>query len=211
MREFNFFRPYLNGKNIKQLSSKGGRGSAASGKSFVLIPLLLLTLMILGLGGMYYVQYSEVSDLEAKISNLDLELSSTKLRDGLKEVEDKTRQAEKYQTEGLVLVLFGIQLENMDSVNGHIMDFLSQRAIANLYLKGISIQENRVNLEGFSLERNEIADLEYDFRLKGDFKRVFVENIEKVEALTEDHLADKTYYNFRMMMQTKGGSQNENQ
>lgn len=191
MKEFNFFKPYL-------VTSKGTKTDS---NFFSVLSVVLGFLFVVALAGITTFYWVELNTLKKEVTALERVLDNEAVKEQLVKLTELETEIADIEREKIFMNGLDKQFDSMSKVNGAFMDFLAHEVVDNLYLTNVEITENRVLLEGKSLNRMGIAQFEYDLRKNGNFENILIEQIEKEE--------ETKAFKFRMSLTVKGGGVDE--
>ncbi|WP_099190671.1 PilN domain-containing protein [Tepidibacter mesophilus] len=165
MRDFNFFSPYID-QNKKSKNNN------------ILIFSSVIILIICMCGFTVYTN-NKIKKLEAEKAYYQEYLDSEKVVTDLKKVNEKKRKIDimkKYYSEVSNL---SIDMNKSDKINTILMDRISSKLPTNLFLKSMNIDGLNVTIQGVSMNRTSIGELEYNLKQLEIFNFVHISNINK--------------------------------
>lgn len=174
MKDFNFFSSFIETKKTSRY------------KYIIIGATIILVFSVLG--GINYINFSKVNELEQEAMLLKKYLSSEKVTEKTKEIEKKKRDIsimEKYYT---ILEEINMKIDNIDVVKSGVIEEISSAIPNDLFIRNMILNYDGLQLQGVSKKRLPIAEFERNLKNLDIFNRVHVVSINKEAEDDENYL-----------------------
>lgn len=186
MKDLNFFSKY----HVAPAKTSPVRLALISGA-------IVAAVAILGTVGYFYWDNSR---LEKEIADSEYLLQSPELTAELNAVTETENKIATVKNDQIIFESLEGDFSRIHKVNKAFMEFVNNRVTRNLVFEDIKIQDDKVVIMGYSIERLSIAKFEEELRKTEKFNHILVSEISLRDEETE---GDEKVYQFNMEIETK--------
>lgn len=181
MRDFNYFRPFIPSKIKKSSTGEWiGLGVFLVAIVMIAIPWFLT---------------NELRPLQREVETLETEVNNPALAEDIDRVMLLQGELETLTTESEQMTQAVNTLAENETVNQQLLTDLAQAKINDIVFEQLTVNNDVITIQGLSLSREDIANLEYNIRQFDRYENIFVPSI----TYSDD------YYQFSITFNTKGG------
>jgi Tfp pilus assembly protein PilN len=181
MRDFNYFRPFIPSK-IKK-SSTG---------EWIGLGVFLIAIVMIAIP--WYLT-AELRSLRNEVTELEADVSDPTLQEDIDRVMLLQTELEELTTESEQMTQAVNTLAENETVNQQLLKDLAQAKINDIVFEQLTVNNDVITIQGLSLSREDIANLEYNIRQFERYENIFVPSI----TYSDD------YYQFSITFNIKGG------
>ena len=189
MRDFNFFRPYLDSESL----------SLKTRLTIVIASILIFVSM----AGIYVGNRVKISGLEKEIKSMENIMTSPKTQEIKNELSVDGERFKKIQQYYEDLKKVSLSVHSKNIVNSELIRKISSTTPEKVYFQSISISDKAVQIQCSSDSKISAAELLHNMKALGIFEEVFMPGI---TSSSEDNNAQQS---FTLICTLKGGAKNE--
>ena len=189
MRDFNFFRPYLDSESL----------SLKTRLTIVIASILIFVSM----AGIYVGNRVKIVGLEKEIKSMENMMASPKtekIKADLSVDGERLIKTQQYYEE---LKKVSLTVHSKDIVNSELIRKISSTTPQKVYFQSISISDKTVQIQCSSDSKVSAAELLHNMKALGIFEEVFMPGI---NSSTQDNNSAQS---FTLICTLKGGASNE--
>jgi len=189
MRDFNFFRPYLDSESL----------SLKTRLTIVIASILIFVSM----AGIYVGNRVKIVGLEKEIKSMENMMASPKtekIKADLSVDGERLIKTQQYYEE---LKRVSLTVHSKDIVNSELIRKISSTTPQKVYFQSISISDKAVQIQCSSDSKVSAAELLHNMKALGIFEEVFMPGI---NSSTQDNNSAQS---FTLICTLKGGASNE--
>ena len=169
MKDINFFKPYL-GKNKERINSQ----------MFVYGAMVIVGLLIIVTFG---INTTKIFLLDKSISSYNGKLAASEIQVQLKEAENINKQINILKQYDTALTDVAISVKGRNNVTDTLLRDISSTLPSKVSFKSLNIVGNTIAIQGVSVDRTGVAELEYNLSKLPIMGDVYVNSINTQSAL----------------------------
>ncbi len=169
MKDFNFFEPYLDKKEISSYNS--------------LILFIVASIMVLGLIIYPLVNVFRINSLKKSIAVMKTDLESSGIYEKLDIVEQKKEKVSKMEEQLSLMENVDQVIESRDVVNNLLLSKITSKVPKDVFLKSLNLSSGQIQIQGAATNNLAVAHLENNLKSDEDFKDIYIPSISLNEGL----------------------------
>lgn len=169
MKDFNFFEPYLDKREI-------------SGPN-VLILYAVALVVVLGLIIYPLINVFKINSLKKSITTMKTSLESSNIYERLNIVEQKKETVSEMEEKYLLLKDADKIIESRDIVNDLLLNKITEKIPKEVFLKSLNLSAEQIQMQGAATSNLAVACLETNLKSDRDFRDIYISNISLNEGL----------------------------
>lgn len=169
MKDFNFFEPYLDKREI-------------SGPN-VLILYAVALVVVLGLIIYPLINVFKINSLKKSITTMKTSLESSNIYERLNIVEQKKETVSEMEEKFLLLRDADKIIESRDIVNDLLLNKITEKIPKEVFLKSLNLSAEQIQMQGAATSNLAVACLETNLKSDRDFRDIYISNISLNEGL----------------------------
>lgn len=169
MKDFNFFEPYIDKKEIS------GYGK--------LILYTVASVVILGMIIYPLINVFRINSLKKNITTIKTNLESGTIYERLDAIERKKEEVSEMEKKFTLLEDADRIIEDRDIVNDLLLNKITDKVPKDIFFRSLSLSSGQIQIRGSAANNLAIAQLENNLRSDKDFKDIYIPNILLNEGL----------------------------
>lgn len=169
MKDFNFFEPYLDKKEITSYNN--------------LILYLVAGLVVLGLIIYPIINIFRINSLNKSIAVMKTDLESSSIYEKLNIVEEKKEKLAEMEEKLSLLENIDRVIEDRDIINDLLINQITNKVPRDVFFTSLNLSASQIQIQGAATNNLAIAHLESNLRSDEDFEEVYIPNISLNEGL----------------------------
>ncbi|QXM05997.1 PilN domain-containing protein [Crassaminicella indica] len=160
MRDINFFSSYINEKKISR-------------KKFLSTAIIFIVISLI-ICGLTFINIFKEKQLQNEIIAVQAELSNEEIDKKLDMIEDKKRKIEILTKHYEIVKKINTEINSIDLINSNLLETISACLPKEIFIKGMSMNTDSIQLQGIAKNRIAVAELEYNLKQTHMFYAVHV-------------------------------------
>ena len=169
MRDFNFFEPYLDRREISTYN--------------VLILYAVALVLVLGLIIYPLINIFRIKSLEKSIAVVKGNLESSVIYERLSVVEQKKEKVSELEEKLLLLEDIDKIIESRDVINDLLLSKITGKVPKDVFFKSLYLSSGQIQIQGAANDNLAVAHLESNLKSDEDFEDIYISNISLDEGL----------------------------
>lgn len=169
MKDFNFFEPYLDKKEITTYNN--------------LIFYLLAGVAVVGLIIFPIINGIRINSLKKNIAVMKTDLESSDIYEKLSIVEEKEERLGELEEKLSLLENVDRVIEDRDLINDILIDKITSKVPKDVFFKTLSLSASQIQIQGTATNNLAIAHLENNLKSDEDFQDIYIPSISLSEGL----------------------------
>ncbi|HZK57144.1 MAG TPA: PilN domain-containing protein [Clostridia bacterium] len=169
MKDFNFFEPYLDKREI-------------SGPN-VLIFYAVALVVVLGLIIYPLINVFKINSLKKSVTAMKTSLESSTIYERLDIVEQKKEKVSEMEEKSLLLNDADKIIESRDVVNDLLLNRITEKIPKEVFLKSLNLSADLIQMQGMATGNLAVACLETNLKSDKGFKNIYISNISLKDGL----------------------------
>lgn len=169
MKDFNFFEPYLDKREI-------------SGPN-VLIFYAVALVVVLGLIIYPLINVFKINSLNKSVTAMKTSLESSTIYERLDIVEQKKEKVSEMEEKSLLLKDADKIIESRDVVNDLLLNRITEKIPKEVFLKSLNLSADLIQMQGMATGNLAVACLETNLKSDKGFKDIYISNISLRDGL----------------------------
>lgn len=169
MKDFNFFEPYLDKREI-------------SGPN-VLIFYAVALVVVLGLIIYPLINVFKINSLKKSVTAMKTSLESSTIYERLDIVEQKKEKVSEMEEKSLLLNDADKIIESRDVVNDLLLNRITEKIPKEVFLKSLNLSADLIQMQGMATDNLAVACLETNLKSDKGFKDIYISNISLRDGL----------------------------
>ena len=169
MKDFNFFEPYLDKREI-------------SGPN-VLIFYAVALVVVLGLIIYPLINVFKINSLNKSVTAMKTSLESSTIYERLDIVEQKKEKVSEMEEKSLLLRDADKIIESRDVVNDLLLNRITEKIPKEVFLKSLNLSAGQIQMQGMATGNLAVACLETNLKSDKGFKDIYISNISLRDGL----------------------------
>lgn len=169
MKDFNFFEPYLDKREI-------------SGPN-VLIFYAVALVVVLGLIIYPLINVFKINSLNKSVTAMKTSLESSTIYERLDIVEQKKEKVSEMEEKSLLLNDADKIIESRDVVNDLLLNRITEKIPKEVFLKSLNLSAGQIQMQGMATGNLAVACLETNLKSDKGFKDIYISNISLRDGL----------------------------
>ncbi len=169
MKDFNFFEPYLDKKEVSGYK--------------ILILYAVALVIVLGLIIYPLVNVFKINSLKKTVATMKTDLESSDIYERVGIVEQKKEKISELEEKFLLLEDADDIIESRDIVNDLLLSKITGKIPKDVFLKSLNLSPEQIQMQGAATNNLAIANLENNLKFDGDFQDIYIPSISLNEGL----------------------------
>ncbi len=169
MRDFNFFEPYLDKKDVSSWNN--------------LILYIIGAVLVLGLIIFPVVNGIKINSLKKNITVMKNNLESSDTYERINIVEQKEEKLAELEQKLSLLESVDRVIESRDLVNDVLLERVTNKVPKDVYFKSLSLSQGQIQIQGGANHNLAIAHLENNLKSDDTFKDIYIPSISLSEGI----------------------------
>ncbi len=169
MKDFNFFEPYLDKKEISSYNN--------------IILYTVAAVVVLGMIIYPLVNVFKISSLKKHVAAMKTNLESSDIYERLDVVKQKKEKLSETEERLSLLKDVDNVIEGKDVINDSLLNKITGKVPKDAFLKSLNLSPAQIRIEGTATNNLAVAHLENNLRSDTDFKDVYIPSISLREGL----------------------------
>ena len=163
MKDFNFFEPYLDKKEISTYDSL---------VLFVVVPIMALGMIIYPL-----INVLRTNSLNKHIAVTKTHLESSAIYERLEIVEQKEEKVSEMEEKLSLFENVDKVIESKNFINDLLLKKITNKVPEGVFLKSLSLSSDQIRIQGAAVNNLAVAHLENNLKSDKDFKDIYIPSI----------------------------------